>query len=86
MAKKKTPIIDFLKTWWPVTLTFVAAFGWLVTNSSQVLAVWKTPEKIEETQAEIDDIQKYITTQQVMNTSQYAINETLVELLKKKGG
>ena len=41
-------------------------------------------KELEETQEDVEDIQKYISTQQVMNSSQFAINETLVELLKKK--
>ena len=60
---------------------FVASLlaGWAVT----AYTTEDNKKNLKETAEDVEDIQKYISAQQVMNTSQFQINETLVELLKK---
>lgn len=69
---------------WPTILGCIGFIGiasaWAVT--SNITADNKT--EIKETKKDVSDLKTIVTEQQVLSTQQYSINQSLVELLKKK--
>ena len=75
---KKTPI-----NWKTIAAWFFVASllaGWAVT----AYTTEDNKKEIKDTKDDVEDIQSYITEQRTMNSAQYAINQSLVELLKKE--
>ena len=67
MKKKKFDLWETLKTWWPITIALIAAFGWMITNSSNLLAVWNGPKKNYETEQNVQNLANNLNTYTAAN-------------------
>lgn len=82
MKKKKMDVFEFVKTYWYL----IAILGFLISFSTQVSAIWKAPQKLQETEEEIDVTQKAIgdlsMNLNVYTVSNEAANKQRDEMLK----
>ena len=71
LVRKKSPF-KILKDYWPWLVGFLAAFGWVVTNSSNLMAVWNTPQKQQETE---QSVQEYASKMDAYTAANEAANK-----------
>ena len=80
----KKSLLDKVKRWWAVWVFGVAIFGFVVTKSSQLLAVWNSPQKQSETEESVTELSTQLKTYTAANEAEDKQRDELLKLLTQQ--